>query len=119
MAKVLVVDDVKVDLDRMADVVKSLGHDVVTASDGEEALQKILSERPKLVLLDIVMPKKNGFQVCREMRQNPEVGNTAIIMITSKNQDADKFYGLKQGANEYIGKPFDVDVLTKLIKKYV
>ncbi len=119
MAKILVVDDVQVDLDRLSDIARSLGHNVITAMDGEEALNKIVSERPDLVLLDVVMPKKNGFQVCREMRGMPDVGDTKVIMITSKASESDKFYGLKQGANEYLGKPFDDEKLAKLIKKFV
>lgn len=119
MAKILVVDDVQVDLDRLSDIAKSLGHTVINAMDGEEALNKIVSERPDLVLLDVVMPKKNGFQVCREMRGMPDVGDTKVIMITSKASESDKFYGLKQGANEYLGKPFDDEKLVKLIKKFV
>ena len=119
MAKILVVDDVVVDQTRMADVVKSLGHTAITASDGEEALQKAKSERPDLILLDIVIPKKNGFQVCRELREDPSVANTPVIMVTSKNQDTDKFYGLKQGANEYLPKPYSEDALKNAIKKFI
>jgi twitching motility two-component system response regulator PilH len=119
MAKVLIVDDIQVEVDRLSDVVKSLGHTISVAMDGEEALEKIVSEKPDLVLLDVVMPKKNGFQVCREMRGMPEVGGTKVIMITSKASESDKFYGLKQGANEYLGKPYEDGQLVKLIKKFV
>jgi twitching motility two-component system response regulator PilH len=119
MAKVLVVDDVAVDLNRMADIVKALGHVAVSAVDGEEALEKAKSERPDLILLDIVIPKKNGFQVCRELREDPSVASIPVIMVTSKNQDTDKFYGLKQGANEYLPKPYTEDALKNAIRKYI
>lgn len=119
MAKVLVVDDVAVDLNRMADIVKSMGHIVIQASDGDEAIAKTQSEKPDLILLDIVIPKKNGFQVCRELRDDPSVAATPIIMVTSKNQDNDKFYGLKQGANEYIPKPYTEDALKSAIAKFL
>ncbi len=119
MAKLVAVDDVMVDLERMKDVATSLGHTVLTAKDGEEGFNLIINEKPDLVLLDIVMPKMNGFQVCRELRSRPDVGDTKVIMITSKSADTDKFYGLKQGANEYLKKPFTDNDLVKLIKKYV
>lgn len=119
MAKVLVVDDVAVDLNRMADIVKGMGHIAIPASDGEEAIAKTQSEKPDLILLDIVIPKKNGFQVCRELREDPAVANIPIVMVTSKNQDNDKFYGLKQGANDYIPKPYTEDALKNVIRKYL
>lgn len=119
MAKVLVVDDVAVDLNRMADIVKGMGHTAIPASDGEEAIAKTQSEKPDLILLDIVIPKKNGFQVCRELREDPSVAGIPIIMVTSKNQDNDKFYGLKQGANEYIPKPYTEDALKSAIQKFL
>ena len=119
MAKVLVVDDVVVDQTRMSDIVKGLGHSVVTAADGEEAISKTITERPDLILLDIVIPKKNGFQVCRELRENPSVASIPIIMVTSKNQDNDKFYGLKQGANDYLPKPYTEDALKNAIHKFL
>lgn len=119
MAKVLVVDDVLIDQQIISDIVKKIGHQTILAVDGDQALEMVKSERPDLVLLDVVMPKKNGFQVCREIRNDPSVAKTKIIMITSKNQDADKFYGLQQGADDYLSKPVNEALLVNMINKLV
>ena len=119
MAKVLIADDVAVDQQILSDIVKKIGHQIILASDGDQALEMVRNERPDLVLLDVVMPKKNGFQVCREIRNDPSVAKIKVIMVTSKNQDSDKFYGLQQGADDYIGKPINEPTLVSMINKLV
>lgn len=119
MAKVLIADDVSLDQQIISDIVKKIGHQIILASDGDQTLEMVRSERPDLLLLDVVMPKKNGFQVCREIRNDPSISKTKIIMITSKNQDADKFYGLQQGADDYLSKPVNESSLVAMINKLV
>ena len=87
--------------------------------DGEAAEAKAKSEKFDLIILDVIMPKKNGFQVCREIKTYEQTKNIPIIMVTSKDQESDKFWGMKQGADEYLTKPFKSEDLLKTVKKYV
>lgn len=106
-AKILVADDSPTHLRLTSEPLMEQGYDVLTATDGEEALRKTESERPVLVVLDVVMPKLNGFKVCRKIKSSPELKDIKVILCTSKNQESDKFWGEKQGADAYVVKPFD------------
>jgi len=109
---ILVVDDSPTDLRLMtAPLQEPGGYRVITAVDGEEALEKATRERPDLIVLDVVLPKKNGFQVCRQLKTSPGTQNIKVLMLTSKSQDSDRFWGLKQGADEYMTKPFEDEEL--------
>lgn len=110
-SKILVVEDSPTYLRKITDFLQGLGYEVITAIDGEEALEKAVQENPSLIVLDVILPKKNGFQVCRQLKTSPATQDIKILMITSKSQDSDRFWGLKQGADEYLTKPFDEDVL--------
>ena len=109
--KILVVDDSPTELQMMVDPLIKRGYRVITATDGIEALEQVAKELPSLILLDILMPKKNGFQVCRQLKSDPATKDIKIIIISSKCQDSDRFWGLKQGADEYLCKPFDEENL--------
>ena len=109
--KILIVEDSPTYLRKIADFLQGSGYEIITAIDGEEALKKAVQENPKLIVLDVILPKKNGFQVCRQLKTSPETQGIKIIMMTSKSQDSDRFWGLKQGADEYLTKPFVEDVL--------
>jgi twitching motility two-component system response regulator PilH len=104
--KILVVDDSATDTLLISNPLRAEGYDVITAKDGEEALRRLDQDRPDLVLLDVVMPGKNGFQLCRQIRSDARFGSLPVILLTSKNQEADKFWGMKQGATAYMTKPF-------------
>ncbi len=104
--KVLVADDSPTQLSMMTEPFLE-EYDVITAKDGDEALEKAYSERPALIVLDVIMPKRNGFQVCRKIKSNEELKAMKIILLTSKSQESDKFWGMKQGADAYVTKPFD------------
>ncbi|CAB1057712.1 hypothetical protein D1BOALGB6SA_2465 [Olavius sp. associated proteobacterium Delta 1] len=104
--KVMIVDDSPTDLKLMSEPFLSQGYEIVTATDGEEALQKAESERPGLIVLDVVMPKLNGFKVCRQIKNSTNLNNIKVILLTSKNQESDRFWGQKQGADAYMTKPF-------------
>ncbi|OLC35861.1 MAG: hypothetical protein AUH81_09320 [Candidatus Rokubacteria bacterium 13_1_40CM_4_69_5] len=106
MAKVMVVDDAYSDLQVMESILRSAGHEVVTYLDGEHLEEKIVVERPDVLLLDIVMPKRNGFDVLRGLRKDQRTKQTHVVVVSSKNQESDRLWGLKQGADEYLPKPF-------------
>ena len=112
---ILVVDD-DPDIARFVEVnLRSAGYDVTVASDGEEALLKAGSLRPDLVLLDVMMPRIDGFEVAHRLRRNPQTSNTSIIMLTAKALATDKVLGLTAGADDYIIKPFDpIELLARV-----
>jgi twitching motility two-component system response regulator PilH len=118
-SKILVVDDSATDTILITNPLRAEGYDVITAKDGEEALRRLDSDRPDLVLLDVVMPGKNGFQLCRQIRNDARFGTLPVILLTSKNQEADKFWGMKQGATAYMTKPFVTSALLATIRQHV
>jgi len=112
---ILVVDD-DPDIARFVEVnLRSAGYDVAVAGDGEEALNRAGELRPDLVLLDVMMPRIDGFEVAQRLRKNPQTANTSIIMLTAKALSADKVTGLQSGADDYIIKPFDpIELLARV-----
>jgi twitching motility two-component system response regulator PilH len=119
MAKILVADDSLAELQIIQQALQSTGHTIITVMDGEAAEEKAKTDKFDLVILDVIMPKKNGFQVCREIKTNDRTKNIPVIMVTSKDQESDKFWGMKQGADEYLTKPFKPEDLLKAVKKYI
>lgn len=115
-SKILVVEDSPTYLRKIADFLQGLEYEVITAIDGEDALEKAVQENPSLIVLDVILPKKNGFQVCRQLKTSPATRNIKILMITSKSQDSDRFWGLKQGADDYMTKPYNDDELLSNIE---
>jgi DNA-binding response OmpR family regulator len=111
--KVLVVDDSWTELTMIATPLRNQGFDVVTAVDGDEALEKVFKERPHCIVLDVVLPKQNGFQLCRRLKSLDASKHIPIILLTSKNTSLDKSWGLRQGADMYMTKPFSGDELVK------
>ncbi|MDD2463501.1 MAG: response regulator [Desulfobulbus sp.] len=103
--KILVVDDSPTQLNLMRAPFEENGFQVITASDGEEALALVESEDLMLVVLDVIMPKLNGFQACRKIKSIKQ--DLPVILLTSKNQKSDEFWGKKQGADAYMTKPFE------------
>jgi twitching motility two-component system response regulator PilH len=117
--KILIVDDSPTTRELMIDALKNKGFRILTASNGEEALTKAQNETPDLILLDVVMPGQNGFQVCRQLKTNDMTRNIKVVLVTSKNQKSDKFWGLKQGADDYLVKPFEKVDLIRCIDHYL
>ena len=113
--KLLIVDDSPTELKLIIDVFNSPDYKVVTAMDGEEGVEKAKKEHPDLIILDVVMPKMNGFQACRTIKSMPDLEKTPIILLTSKNQKSDEFWGKKQGADKYLTKPFNADELQQAV----
>ncbi|HET7771017.1 MAG TPA: response regulator [Chloroflexota bacterium] len=118
-ARILVVDDSPTELSLISAPLLATGYEVITASDGEEAIAKAASERPDVILLDVVLPRQNGFQVCRTLKRSVESGHIPVIMLTSKSQPSDRFWGLKQGADEYVTKPFQAEALVSSIQRFI
>ena len=92
---------------------------VITANDGEAALMKAKEERPDLILLDVMMPKINGYKVCRLLKFDKQYSNIPILMLTARSQDEDRAIGEETGADEYITKPFDIEEVVEKVKEYL
>ena len=115
LQKNLVVDDSATERFFFAELLSKNGYDVVTAENGAEALTKAKSEQPDLILMDVVMPGQNGFQVTRTISRDPGTAHIPIIICTSKSQETDRYWGMKQGAKDYVVKPVDPkELLTKI-----
>ncbi len=116
--KILVVDDSKTELHHLSDVLGKRGYTVRTAENGEEAMRRLEEEKPDLILMDVVMPGQNGFQLTRAITRDPRFSGVPVIMCTSKNQETDKVWGMRQGARDYIVKPVNPDELIAKIKAF-
>jgi DNA-binding response OmpR family regulator len=92
---------------------------VSTHLDGEQLEEKIVNEQPDVVLLDIVMPKRNGFDALRGVRRDARTKQARVIVVSSKNQESDRIWGMRQGADEYLGKPFTADQLLALVRRFL
>jgi twitching motility two-component system response regulator PilH len=103
---VLVVDDSPTGRLAASNLLQKCGYQVTTAVDGEDALQKIAEAPPPIVVLDIVLPKMNGYQVLRHLKASDATRGIKVILVSSKSQESDRFWGLKQGADDYIAKPY-------------
>ena len=113
--RILVVDDSPTALRITSELLSESGFDVITASDGEEALEVADRDHPNLIVLDIILPRKNGFQVCRKLRSESNTEDIAIVMLSSKNQDHDRQWAERQGADGYLTKPYNADELLSCI----
>jgi twitching motility two-component system response regulator PilH len=118
MAKVMLVDDALSELKLMESILKSAGHEVVSLTDGEALEDKLSDERPDVLLLDIVMPKRNGYEILRSLRKDARTKTTPVVLVSSKNQESDRAWGKRQGADEYLGKPFTSDQLLTMVKRF-
>jgi DNA-binding response OmpR family regulator len=119
MPKVMVVDDAYSELQVMETILRSAGYEVVTYLDGDELEEKIVKERPDVVLLDIVMPKRNGFEALRGVRRDERTRQARVVVVSSKNQESDRVWGMRQGADEYLAKPFTADQLLALVRRFL
>ena len=112
---ILLVDDSKTELHFLSDLLGKRGFAVRTAENAEEAMRRLGEEKPDLILMDVVMPGQNGFQLTRAITRDPLFSTVPVIMCTSKNQETDKVWGMRQGARDYIVKPVDqADLLAKI-----
>ena len=116
--KILVVDDSKTELHHLSELLSKRGYAVRTAENGEEALRRLAEDKPDLILMDVVMPGQNGFQLTRAITRDPKFAAVPVIMCTSKNQETDRVWGMRQGARDYIVKPVNGDELFAKIKAF-
>ena len=114
--KILLVDDSKTELHHLSEILLKRGFQVRTAENGEEALKRLSEETPDLILMDVVMPGQNGFQLTRTITRDVRFTGVPVIMCTSKNQETDKVWGMRQGASDYVVKPVKADELLAKIK---
>ena len=119
MAKILIAEDSATSIELLKRALAPLGHTILVANDGQNAEEIIENEKPDLLILDIIMPKMNGFQLCRSLRASPTYQDIPIIVITSMDRESDRYWGMKQGASEYLVKPVDPTVLVQKVKNYL
>ena len=105
MARILIVDDSPTEIFAFKRMLEDNGYQTSVASTGEEGIEKARSEQPDLILMDVVMPGMNGFQATRRLSRDPDTSTIPIIMVTTKDQETDRIWGLRQGAREYLTKP--------------
>lgn len=116
MADVLLIEDSPTDALAYSEVLRSHGHDVRNARSGEEGIQMATEQRPDVVLMDIVMPGVNGFEATRELRRHPATAAVPVIMLSTKNQETDRIWGLRQGAIDYLVKPVSRQALLRSVE---
>jgi twitching motility two-component system response regulator PilH len=114
--QILLVDDSKTELFHLSDMLTKRGFTVRTAENADEAMRKLAEGKPDLILMDVVMPGVNGYQLTRAITRDPRYADVPVIMCTSKNQETDRVWGLRQGARDYVVKPVDPEDLMAKIK---
>lgn len=119
MAKILIVDDSVTMMEGHKRILESLGHEVHSAEDGEHGVERALELMPDLILMDVVMPKMNGFQATRKITKDDRTKHIPVVIVTSKDQETDIMWGKRQGARDYLIKPADekqlVDTIDRLL----
>lgn len=119
MARILIVDDSPSQLMGIRRIVEKLGHEALTAEDGAAGVEAAKREVPDLILMDVVMPNLNGFQATRTISREPTTKHIPIVLVTTKDQDTDRVWGMRQGARAYLTKPFSETELADTITRYV
>lgn len=119
LKKILIVDDSPAEVRLMQSVLDQAGYPSVAIHDPMRLEQMIDIERPCLILMDVVMPQRNGFQACRELKGNSEYARIPVVLVSSKNTESDKFWATQQGADGYVVKPFTTEELVGAVQKFV
>jgi twitching motility two-component system response regulator PilH len=119
MSKIVVVDDSYAELQMIESVLKGANHTVVSYSNTEKLEDKLVTDRPELIIMDVVMPGRNGFQACRDLKNDDRFKSIPVLLCSSKGQESDKFWGQQQGANGYVVKPFKTEDLLSAVKKLI
>lgn len=118
MAKILIVDDSPTETYKLTGMLEKNGHSVITAGNGEEGVATAKVEFPDLVLMDIVMPGLNGFQATRQLSKAPQTTHIPVVIVTTKDQETDRVWGMRQGAKAYLTKPIDEKQLIATLAKF-
>ncbi len=117
MARILIVDDSPIQIAGMRRIVEALGHEVSIAEDGASGVERAKRDLPDLILMDVVMPNLNGFQATRMITREATTKHIPIVMVTTKDQDTDRVWGMRQGAKAYINKPIKEPELVAIIRQ--
>lgn len=118
LSPILVVEDSPTERLLIQRALEGMGFRVVTLGDGSDIVKTVQRDKPGLVMLDVVLPGANGFQLCRQLKTTPETKDVKVILLTSKSQESDRFWGMKQGADEYLTKPFKSDDLAAAVRRH-
>ncbi|MDZ4349130.1 MAG: response regulator [Xanthomonadaceae bacterium] len=119
MARILIVDDSPSQLMGMKRIIEKIGHEALVAEDGAAGVEMAKAELPDLILMDVVMPNLNGFQATRQISKQAETSHIPIILVTTKDQETDKIWGMRQGAKAYLTKPFNEASLLEVIGEFL
>ena len=119
MARILIVDDSPSQVAGMRRIVEKLGHEVIVAEDGASGVEVAKRERPDLILMDVVMPNLNGFQATRTVSRDPLTKHIPVVMVTTKDQDTDRVWGMRQGAKAYLNKPLNEAELVAILRQLI
>ena len=119
MGTVLVVEDSLTDMQVLTSCLRQGGFNVVTSDSGEEALSKISTNKPDIIILDVVLPGRSGYEVCRDIKAEAETKKIPVVICSTKSGEMDKFWGMKQGADAYLAKPVDQDELVRTVKQLI
>jgi CheY-like chemotaxis protein len=117
--KVMVVDDAQSELRMMESILRSAGLQVSAYGDGEGIEDKVAVERPDVLLLDIIMPNRNGYEILRALKKDERTKQTPVVIVTSRNQESDRVWSRQQGADEYVTKPFTPEQLLAVVRQFV
>lgn len=116
MITILIVEDTLSELELMSHYLRESGYNVINALGGKEALNKVIESKPDVIVTDVVMPGMSGFELCRRLKTNPSTEKIPIVICSSKNQEIDRLWGMKQGADAYLTKPFTREQIIRAIK---
>lgn len=116
---IMIVEDSQTDMQIAESICADNGYNTVTVVEGDKALETAIEKNPDLILLDVILPNKNGFQVCRQLKNNDVTKDINIVIVSSKDQASDKFWAKKQGADDYITKPYEEGDLLDAIEKNI
>jgi twitching motility two-component system response regulator PilH len=116
MGTILVVEDTPSEMELMSLYLRQSGYVVIGASSAKDALNKAIEQKPDAIITDVVMPGMSGFELCRSLKKNPATDKVPIVICSSKNQEIDRLWGMKQGADAYVTKPFTREQLVRAIK---
>ncbi len=116
MGTILIVEDTLSELELMSHYLREGGYNVINAVGAQEALNKVLEQKPDVIITDVVMPGMSGFELCRRLKTHPETEKVPIVICSSKDQEIDRLWGMKQGADAYITKPFTREQILRAIK---
>ncbi len=119
MGTALVIDDSMTDREVLTACLKQAGMSVVTATTGEEGMEKLAGSHPDIIIIDVVLPGRSGFELCRDLKAEAKTSKIPVIISSTKGTEMDKFWGMKQGADAYIPKPIDQDELIRTVQKLI